>query len=67
MTPVINTDLIDLIYNFKKLKQVLSSIQFKSSSDTEVLFYYLVNFGIEKTLQDIQGMFAFSFYDIDIE
>lgn len=52
------------IYNFKKLKQVLSSVQFKSSSDTEVLFYYLVNFGIEKTLQDIQGMFAFSFYDI---
>lgn len=52
------------IYNFKKLRQELPNIQFVSTSDTEVLFYYLIQFGIEKTLQDIQGMFAFSFYDI---
>lgn len=53
------------IYNFLQLKSKLSTIQFKSTSDTEVLFYYLIQFGLEKTLQDIQGMFAFSFYDIE--
>jgi asparagine synthase (glutamine-hydrolysing) len=29
-----------------------------------VLFQYLIHFGIEKTLRDIKGMFAFSFYDV---
>jgi asparagine synthase (glutamine-hydrolysing) len=50
------------IYNFLQLKQSLPHIDFVSKSDTEVLFYYLIHFGIEKTLQDIKGMFAFSFY-----
>lgn len=52
------------IYNFLALKQHLPSITFTTTSDTEVLFQYLINFGIEKTLRDIKGMFSFSFYDV---
>ena len=52
------------IYNFLELKKELPQIQFKSNSDTEVLFHYIRLFGIEKTLNSIQGMFAFSWYDI---
>lgn len=52
------------IYNFLALKQHLPAVTFVTTSDTEVLFQYLIHFGIEKTLRDIQGMFAFSFYDI---
>ena len=52
------------IYNFLVLKQHLPSDNFITTSDTEVLFHYLVHFGIEKTLRDIKGMFAFSFYDV---
>ena len=32
------------------------------SSDTEVLFKLLINFGIEKTLHKIDGMFAFVYF-----
>jgi asparagine synthase (glutamine-hydrolysing) len=52
------------IYNFLALKQHLPSVNFITTSDTEVLFQYLIHFGIEKTLRDIKGMFAFSFYDV---
>lgn len=50
------------IYNFETLKKNLPNVHFQSASDTEVLFYYLIEFGIDKTLKDIKGMFAFSFY-----
>ena len=52
------------IYNFLALKQHLPSVNFTTTSDTEVLFQYLIHFGIAKTLRDIKGMFAFSFYDV---
>jgi asparagine synthase (glutamine-hydrolysing) len=52
------------IYNFLALKQHLPTVNFTTTSDTEVLFQYLIHFGIEKTLRDIKGMFAFSFYDV---
>ena len=52
------------IYNFLVLKQYLPAVTFTTTSDTEVLFQYLIHFGIEKTLRDIKGMFAFSFYDV---
>ncbi|MCA2015707.1 asparagine synthase (glutamine-hydrolyzing) [Vibrio tritonius] len=52
------------IYNFRDLKLKLSgAYQFVSDSDTEVLLYSLVEYGIEKTLNEIEGMFAFSFHD----
>lgn len=52
------------IYNFLALKQHLPAVNFVTTSDTEVLFQYLIHHGVEKTLRDIQGMFAFSFYDV---
>ena len=39
------------IYNYLDLKKILlkKGVKFKSTSDTEVLFYYLIHFGIRKT------------------
>jgi asparagine synthase (glutamine-hydrolysing) len=53
------------IYNYLKLKQQLASfnIKFGSTSDTEVLFHYLIQFGIEKTVAELKGMYAFAFLD----
>ena len=53
------------IYNVKELRDELKSdgITLKSSGDTEVLLEYLALYGIEKTLRNIEGMFAFGFWD----
>jgi asparagine synthase (glutamine-hydrolysing) len=53
------------IYNYLKLKQQLAAfnIPFNSTSDTEVLFHYLIQFGIDKTLTELKGMYAFAFFD----
>lgn len=54
------------IYNFFQIRERLTrdyGVQFKTTSDTEVLFYSLINHGIEETLKQIKGMFAFAFYD----
>ena len=53
------------IYNYLELKQELlaEGVRFRSTSDTEVLFHYLVRRGVEATLKAIRGMFAFSFYE----
>jgi asparagine synthase (glutamine-hydrolysing) len=53
------------IYNFKDLNQslALAGVQLKSSSDTETLLEHIDLFGIEKTLQAIDGMFAFGLWD----
>lgn len=51
------------IYNFKELKKELTSYEFKSNSDTEVLLNYIDQFGIAKTLDAIEGMYAFALYD----
>ena len=50
------------IYNFLDLKKKYS-LKCKTTSDTEVLFLLLKNFGIKKTLNEIQGMFSFVFID----
>ena len=49
------------IYNFKQLRQVLSNkgYTFKTSSDTEVLLYHLIEFG-EKGIQQLNGFFGFT-------
>ena len=58
------------IYNFKELKKQIiaegSNVNFSSHSDTEVLFYYLSIFGINRTLESINGMFSFCFIDLDL-
>ena len=44
------------IYNYLILKRDLDdlNITFSSSSDTEVLFLYLIHFGIETTLKKLK-------------
>jgi asparagine synthase (glutamine-hydrolysing) len=53
------------IYNFKELRTKLEQqgIQFKTTSDTEVLLESMLKWGIEATLPQLEGMFAFALYD----
>lgn len=54
------------IYNYLDVKEYLDAsfkIEYRSTSDSEVLFYALIHLGVEKTLELIKGMFAFAFYD----
>ncbi len=50
------------IYNFKELKKILN-VRLKGSSDTEVLLESIEELGIDKTLEMINGMFAFALWD----
>lgn len=52
------------IYNYPELKNNLLKIgyTFKTSSDTEVLLYFLIEYGVEK-IEQLNGCFAFAFYD----
>lgn len=54
------------IYNFKKLKAELSchGVQFSTDSDTEVILNLYREYGIDKTLELIEGMFSFAIYDV---
>ena len=54
------------IYNSDNYVDCLKSkgVQFKSHSDTEVLLYALIHFGIEKVLAEFDGMYAFAFYNV---
>ena len=48
------------IFNVNKLRKKLSKdINFETNSDTEILLLNLIEFGIEATLNLIDGMFAF--------
>ena len=53
------------IYNYKELQKDLinNSCSLKTNSDTETLLEYIKNFGIEKTLERVRGMFAFVLFD----
>ena len=52
------------IYNFKKLTSLLKNdIGIPKLSDTKVLLELISKFGIEFTLQKIQGMYAISVFD----
>ncbi len=52
------------IYNYLELRQKLtqSGVHFNTFSDTEVLLQLLIQYG-EKALDQLNGMFAFVFYD----
>lgn len=52
------------IYNYKALRKPLENlgVNFKTSSDTEVLLYHLIENGKEG-INDLNGFFAFSLYD----
>jgi asparagine synthase (glutamine-hydrolysing) len=53
------------IYNFKELRFELEQrgVEFRTTSDTEVLLEWLINCGVEATLPVLEGMFAFALYD----
>jgi len=55
------------IYNFKALRQRLeqqgASFEWRGHSDTEVLLAAIETWGIEQTLQQCVGMFAFALWD----
>tara|TARA_Y100000389_G_C17466896_1_gene526482 strand:- start:2232 stop:3983 length:1752 start_codon:yes stop_codon:yes gene_type:complete len=52
------------IYNFKNLKKSKKiNTKYNTSGDTEVLFKYLNEFGIEKTIKNIEGMFSFMYQE----
>ncbi len=55
-------------YNYKDYIDELKNdgIQFKSSSDTEVLLYLLIKYK-EQAIEKINGCFAFAFYDLEKE
>lgn len=50
------------IYNYLDLKNSLKQKEFKSSGDTEVLLYLLIEQGIS-CLSNLNGFFSFAFYD----
>jgi asparagine synthase (glutamine-hydrolysing) len=53
------------IYNFPELRQQLQGEgrTFRTRTDTEVILVAFANWGIAKTLQRLNGMFAFAIYD----
>jgi asparagine synthase (glutamine-hydrolysing) len=52
------------IYNFLDLKKELApKYTFKSTSDSEVVLYGYIEWGIDKLLEKIDGMYAISIYD----
>ncbi|HME61752.1 MAG TPA: asparagine synthetase B, partial [Candidatus Binatia bacterium] len=53
------------VYNYRELRSELEEqrIEFKTTSDTEVLLECLIHYGAEATLRRVEGMFAFALYD----
>ena len=52
------------IYNFKDLKKELEGkYKFKSTSDSEVILYGYIEWGIDGLLERIDGMYALCIYD----
>lgn len=53
------------IYNYQNLKEELikNNYKFFTCGDTEVLIKYIHCFGIDKTLQKIEGCYAFALFD----
>jgi asparagine synthase (glutamine-hydrolysing) len=53
------------VYNFQELRAELESqgIEFRGSSDTEVVLECLIHYGLAPTLPKLEGMFAFALYD----
>jgi len=53
------------LYDYGALKSKLEGLgaRFHTTSDTEVLLAALIRLGVEETLKQIEGMFAFALYD----
>ena len=53
------------LYDYQSLRYRLmqQGVTFRTSSDTEVLLAALLHFGVDETLPQLEGMFAFGLYD----
>lgn len=52
------------IYNTEELRGRLGNdVHWRGHCDTEVLLQYLIRFGVDATVRDLNGMFAFAFTD----
>ena len=54
------------IYNYKMLKKKLEiehKVIFKNNTDTQVILEYISIFGIKRTLENLEGMFALAIWD----
>ena len=51
------------IYNHLKLRKLIPEFKWRGLSDTETLLELIDHFGINETLNKIEGMFAFALYD----
>ena len=53
------------LYDYAGLRSELQErgVQFRTTSDTEVLLESLIHFGVDATIRKIEGMFAFGFVD----
>ncbi|WP_334013429.1 asparagine synthase (glutamine-hydrolyzing) [Alteromonas sp. S167] len=50
------------IYNFKKLKELVSEYPFRTNTDTEVILALCEEFGVLKAINRLEGMFALVIY-----
>ena len=55
------------LYNYRELKKELAGHTFRSDTDTEVLLHGYEEWGIEKLLEKMAGMWAFSLIDTQNE
>ncbi len=51
------------IYNFEEIRAQLPQIEWRGTSDTEVMLHAIELLGIERSLQIFNGMFAFALWD----
>ncbi len=52
------------LYNYREIRKELESkYEFKSDTDTEVILYSVIEWGLEKALSKFIGMYAFLIYD----
>ena len=51
------------IYNYLDLKNQIKGVEWKSTTDTEVLIESIEQFGIDKTLEKVDGMYSFALWD----
>ena len=53
------------IYNHKELIEKYNFVDYKSESDCEIILWMYKMFGIERTLNELDGVFSFILLDID--
>lgn len=53
------------VYNFRELRRALESegVEFRTTSDTEVVLHALIRWGVAEALPLLEGMFSLAFWD----